>query len=96
MNSFRVQYLIKFRRANMQYLVHKKVGKNVYIGKKTSNKDGGNFVVFKSAKEMFVGVESYTYDEKSNSLIWEGIADLGLKIVGFTATENEAIEMAGC
>lgn len=80
----------------MQYLVHKKVGKNVYIGKKTSHNGGENFVVFRSAKEMFVGVESYIYDEESNTLIWEGVADLGLKIVGFAATENEAVELAGC
>ncbi|EKU56482.1 hypothetical protein ACINWC323_2658 [Acinetobacter sp. WC-323] len=81
----------------MQYLVSKDLGYGIYLGKKSLRSPGKEYVVFKSKKEMFVGVESYVYDEKSRKLIWEGITSmkhLDPIIIGFADTEEEAIELA--
>ncbi|WP_252719404.1 hypothetical protein [Acinetobacter nosocomialis] len=58
-------------------------------------KQGGKeFIVFKSDKEMFIGIESYKYDEANNKLLWEGVEDLGMIVVGFADTEEEALDLA--
>ncbi|MCH7392417.1 hypothetical protein [Acinetobacter dispersus] len=81
----------------MKYVVSKDLGYGIYLGKKFLRSPGKEYVVFKSKKEMFVGVESYVYDEKSHKLIWEGIAsmkDFDPTIIGFADTEEEAIDLA--
>ncbi|WP_347016234.1 hypothetical protein H2788_11910 [Acinetobacter seifertii] len=78
----------------MIYLVIKDLGHGFYLGKSNLRQGGKEFIVFKSDKEMFIGVESYKYDEASNKLLWEGIEDLGMIVVGFADTEEEALELA--
>ncbi len=78
----------------MSYLVTKNLGNGFYLGKGNAMHVGKEFVVFKSDTEMFVGVESYKYDEASNKLLWEGIEDLGMTVVGFADTEEEALDLA--
>ncbi|BFM64307.1 hypothetical protein IAF52_05640 [Acinetobacter baumannii] len=76
----------------MSYLVIKDLGHNFYLGKRGPRQAGKEFLVFKSEKEILVGAESYTYDESSNKLLWEGIENLGQVVVGFADTEEEAID----
>ena len=78
----------------MIYLVVKDLGHGFYLGKSNLRQGGKEFIVFKSDKEMFIGVESYKYDEASNKLLWEGIEDLGMIVVGFADTEEEALDLA--
>lgn len=78
----------------MIYLVVKDLGHGFYLGKNNLKQGGKEFIVFKSDKEMFIGVESYKYDEANNKLLWEGIEDLGFVIVGFADTEEEALDLA--
>lgn len=78
----------------MNYLVIKNLGHGFYLGKGNVRQGGKEFVVFKSNKEMFIGVESYKYDEASNKLLWEGIEDLGMTVVGFADTEEDALDIA--
>ncbi|RSO56349.1 hypothetical protein EA756_11690 [Acinetobacter lactucae] len=78
----------------MSYLVIKELGYKIFLAKKGNSDSKNAYVVFTSDKEMFVGVESYTYDAPSNKLLWEGIQDLGLVIVGFADTEEEALDLA--
>ena len=78
----------------MNYLVIKNLGHGFYLGKGNVMQGGKEFVVFKSNKEIFIGQESYTYDEMNNKLLWEGIEDLGFIIVGFADTEEEALDLA--
>ncbi|AZC10089.1 hypothetical protein APD45_04330 [Acinetobacter baumannii] len=78
----------------MSYLVTKNLGNGFYLGKGNAMQVGKEFVVFKSDTEMFIGVESYKYDEASNKLLWEGIEDLGMTVVGFAATEDDALDLA--
>lgn len=78
----------------MNYLVIKSLGHGFYLGKGNIKQGGKEFIVFKSDKEMFIGVESYKYDEASNKLLWEGIEDLGMIVVGFADTEEEALDLA--
>ncbi|MCQ1053202.1 hypothetical protein NNO95_02215 [Acinetobacter baumannii] len=78
----------------MIYVVIKDLGHGFYLGKGNLRQGGKEFIVFKSDKEMFIGVESYKYDEASNKLLWEGIEDLGMFVVGFADTEEEALDLA--
>jgi len=78
----------------MSYLVIKNLGHNFYLGKNSLKESKNSYVVFKSNKEIVIGQESYTYDETSNKLLWEGIEDLGFIIVGFANTEEEALDLA--
>ncbi|EHU3265199.1 hypothetical protein QDR66_08705 [Acinetobacter baumannii] len=78
----------------MNYLVIKKLGHNLYLGKKGPRDTGKEFVVFKSDKPMGINIERYTYDEASNQLLWEGIQNLGQVVVGFADTEEEALDLA--
>lgn len=78
----------------MSYLVIKNLGHNFYLGKNGLKESKNSYVVFKSNKEIFIGQESYTYDEMNKKLLWEGIEDLGFIIVGFADTEEEALDLA--
>ncbi|MGX4757180.1 hypothetical protein [Acinetobacter baumannii] len=78
----------------MNYLVTKSLGHGFYLGKGNVKQGGKEFVVFKSNKEMFLGVETYKYDAESNQLLWEGVQNLGQVVVGFADTEEEALDLA--
>ncbi|EHU1616029.1 hypothetical protein A0118_RS15380 [Acinetobacter baumannii] len=78
----------------MNYLVTKDLGNGFYLGKGNVRQGGKEFVVFKSNKEMFLGVETYKYDAESNQLLWEGVQNLGQVVVGFADTEEEALDLA--
>ncbi|MCZ3128417.1 hypothetical protein NYY92_11365 [Acinetobacter baumannii] len=78
----------------MNYLVTKDLGQGFYLGKGNVRQGGKEFIVFKSNKEMFLGVETYKYDAESNQLLWEGVQNLGQVVVGFADTEEEAIDLA--
>ncbi|EPW3446271.1 hypothetical protein ROR68_11485 [Acinetobacter baumannii] len=78
----------------MRYLVIKKLGHGFYLGKGNVRQGGKEFIIIKSHKEMLVGAESYKYDASSNQLLWEGIQDLDLVVVGFADTEEEALDLA--
>ena len=78
----------------MNYLVIKNLGHGFYLGKSDLRQGSKKFIVFKSDKEIFIGEELYKYDEASNKLLWEGIEDLGMLVVGFADTEEEALDLA--
>ncbi|MFV5668327.1 hypothetical protein [Acinetobacter baumannii] len=78
----------------MNYLVIKNLGQGFYLGKGNVRQGGKEFIVIKSDKEMFLGVETYKYDAASNQLLWEGIQNLGQVVIGFADTEEEALDLA--
>lgn len=78
----------------MNYLVIKNLGHGFYLGKGNIRQGGKEFVVFKSNKEMLIGVETYKYDAESNQLLWEGVQNLGQVVVGFADSEEEALDLA--